>query len=59
MTEKKEKPKAKRGFAAMSKEQLQKISSMGGSASSSNFKNDPERASKLGKIGGHKSRRTA
>lgn len=44
--------KSKRGFAAMSKEEVQKIASRGGRASSGNFKNDPARASLAGKKGG-------
>lgn len=43
------KPKAKRGFAAMSPETRRKITSMGGKASGGNFKNDPKRASQVAK----------
>lgn len=46
-----DKPK-KRGFAAMTPEQRRAIASMGGKATPNNFKNNPERASKLGKKGG-------
>lgn len=42
----------KRGFASMSKARRSEIASMGGKASSGNFKNDPERASEAGKKGG-------
>lgn len=52
-----EKPKAKRGFAAMSLEQRRKIASMGGKATPGNFKNDRKRASVLGKKGGTNSRK--
>jgi general stress protein YciG len=41
--------KKKRGFAAMSKEQAQRIRSLGGKASPGNFKNDKERAKELAK----------
>ena len=40
-----------RGFASMSEDQRQEISSKGGSASGGNFKNDKERASAAGRKG--------
>lgn len=47
-----EKPKAKRGFAAMSPEKAREIQRRGGQKSSSNFKHDRKRASELGRKGG-------
>jgi len=47
-----------RGFAGMSEDQQKDIASKGGSASGGNFKNDRARASKAGKKGGQKSRRS-
>ena len=43
-----------RGFASMSDEEQRKIASKGGKMSGGNFKNDPQRASKAGKMGGSK-----
>lgn len=40
-----------RGFASMSPDKQREIASKGGQASSSNFKHDPERASRAGKKG--------
>ncbi len=40
-----------RGFASMDENKQKEIASMGGQASSGNFKNDPQRASKAGKKG--------
>lgn len=47
-----------RGFASMSPDKQKEIASMGGKASSGNFKNDPARASKAGKKGGQASSRS-
>ena len=41
-----------RGFAAMDEDERSEIASKGGSASSGNFKNDPERAAEAGRRGG-------
>jgi len=41
-----------RGFASMTSEQRAKIASMGGKASSGNFKHDPARAALAGARGG-------
>jgi general stress protein YciG len=40
-----------RGFASMDSDKQREIASKGGSASSGNFKNDPQRASMAGKKG--------
>lgn len=48
-----------RGFAAMTPERRREIASHGGSASGGNFKRDRAKASRAGKIGGSKSRRTS
>lgn len=45
-----------RGFALLSPERRREVSAKGGSASGANFKNDPARASAMGKVGGVKSR---
>lgn len=47
-----DKPKTKRGFAAMSPELRSKLASMGGKASGGNFARDPKRAVELGRKGG-------
>lgn len=52
------KDNSNRGFASMSPEKQREIASMGGKASSGNFKNDPARASKAGKKGGQASSRS-
>jgi general stress protein YciG len=44
----------KRGFAAMDEQKQKEIASMGGKASSGNFKHSPERASEAGKKGATK-----
>ncbi len=49
---------SKRGFASMDSDRQREIASKGGKASGGNFKNDPERAAKAGKIGGKSSRVT-
>lgn len=43
-----------RGFASMDKAKQKEIARKGGQASGGNFKNDPQRASRAGKIGGSK-----
>lgn len=43
-----------RGFASMDPAKQKAIASKGGKASGGNFKNDPQRASRAGKIGGSK-----
>ena len=45
----KEKPKAKRGFAAMSPEKQREISSKGGKAAPNNFKNNKAFAQEAGR----------
>ncbi len=40
-----------KGFAAMSKSEQRRIASLGGHASSGNFKNDPKRAAEAGRKG--------
>lgn len=47
-----ERRQKKRGFAAMDPEQQRKIASKGGRASGGNFKNDPEKARRAGRMGG-------
>ncbi len=49
---------SKRGFASMSKEKQRAIAAMGGAVSGGNFRNDRERARKVGKIGGERSHRS-
>lgn len=49
--------KAKRGFAAMSKEKRQEIASRGGKASGGNFANNRSRAVEAGRRGGLISKR--
>ena len=44
-----------RGFAAMDPNKQREIASMGGRASSGNFKHDPARASQAGRKGGEAS----
>lgn len=41
----------RRGFGSLTKERRREIAAMGGRASGANFKNDPERASRLAKRG--------
>ncbi len=48
-----------RGFAAMSMEDAKAIQSQGGKNSPQNFKNNRALASKAGKKGGQRSRRTS
>lgn len=43
---------SRRGFASMDTAKQREIASKGGSASGGNFKNDPQRASEAGRIGG-------
>lgn len=47
-----------RGFRAMSAKKAREIQSLGGQNSPQNFKNNRELASKAGKKGGQRSRRT-
>ncbi len=47
-----------RGFAAMSADQARSIQSKGGKNSPQNFKNNPGLASRAGKKGGRRSRRS-
>jgi len=47
-----------RGFASMDPKKQREIASRGGSASGGNFKNDREKASRAGRIGGKASRRS-
>jgi general stress protein YciG len=51
-----EKPKAKRGFAAMDPSRQREIASKGGKASGGNFANDRDRAAEAGRVGGKVSR---
>lgn len=46
-----------RGFASMDPKKQREIASRGGSASGGNFKNDRQKASRAGRIGGKASRR--
>ncbi len=48
-----------RGFAAMSEDDAKAIQSEGGKKSPQNFKNNRELASRAGKKGGQRSRRTS
>jgi general stress protein YciG len=41
-----------RGFASMDEDKQRKIARKGGQASGGNFKNDPKRAAKAGRVGG-------
>lgn len=50
---------AARGFASMDPKKQREIASRGGSASGGNFKNDREKASRAGRLGGKASRRTS
>ncbi len=47
-----------RGFASMDPKKQREIASRGGSASGGNFKNDREKASRAGRMGGKASRRS-
>lgn len=47
-----------RGFAAMSKEQAERIRSMGGKKSPMKFKKGDARTKAAGRLGGSRSRRT-
>jgi len=49
---------APRGFAAMPKEEADRIRSLGGKNSPMKFKKGDPRAKKLGRLGGSRSRRT-
>jgi general stress protein YciG len=48
-----------RGFASMDPKKQREIASRGGSASGGNFKNDREKASRAGRLGGKASRRSS
>lgn len=52
-----DKPKKKRGFAAINPERAREIQRMGGKVSGGNFKNDRARARKAGRLGGQNSRK--
>lgn len=53
-----EKPKKKRGLAALSPERRREIASMGGKAAPFNFKNNPKFASEMGRRGGQMKAKT-